>query len=198
MNDWNIQSRAHACEACGRPFANKQLYHTVLSDEKQAFRRLDVCDDCWQKQFNANARQREGFLSYWQGIYEVPPPPTDPIHKETAETLLRKLIELNDPRYIPAAFILAVMLERKRVLKVKEQFIRDGKRMFIYEHPKSGDVLTITDPNLRLDQLEQVQNDVAALLEHGLPPSALQPTVDAIPINETAVPQQSIGQSPLG
>jgi hypothetical protein len=35
-------------------------------------------------------------------------------------------------------------------------------------------VFTIADPNLRLDQLEQVQRDVAALLEHGLNPSAPQ------------------------
>jgi len=64
------------------------------------------------------------------------------------------------------------MLERKRVLKVKEQIVRDGKRVFIYEQPKTGDVFTIADPSLRLDQLEAVQRDVAALLEHGLNPSA--------------------------
>lgn len=198
MNDWNIQPRAHACEACGKSFADKQLYHTALFDEKQAFRRFDVCDNCWQKQFTTNVRQREGFLSYWQGVYEAPPPPADPIQKETAETLLRKLIELNDPRYIPAAFILAVMLERKRALKVKEQFSRDGKRLSIYEHPKTGDVLTITDPNLRLDQLEQVQNDVADLLEHGLnPATAPQPVATALP-NETAVQQRPTSQTPLG
>jgi hypothetical protein len=43
--------------------------------------------------------------------------------------VLRKLVEQNDPRYAPAAFILAVMLERKRLLKVKEQIVRDGKRI---------------------------------------------------------------------
>ena len=92
----------------------------------------------------------------------------DAIQKDTAETLLRKLIEQNDPRYAPAGYILAVMLERKRVLKVKEQIVRDGKRVFIYEQPKTGDMFTIADPALRLDQLEEVQRDVAQLLEHGL------------------------------
>jgi hypothetical protein len=88
-------------------------------------------------------------------------------------------------------FILAVMLERKRVFKVKEQIVRDGKRVFIYEQPKTGDVFTIADPDLRLDQLEQVQRDVAALLEHGLNPSvsadesALAPQAPAAE-NETA------------
>ena len=42
MNDWNIQSRAHACEACGKPFVDQQPYHTLLYDEKQDFRRLYV------------------------------------------------------------------------------------------------------------------------------------------------------------
>ena len=172
MNEWNIQSRAHACEACGQPFADRQVYHTLLFDEPPELRRSDICEACRQKQNAGDARNRTGFISHWQGIYEAPTPPTDPIHKDTAETLLRKLIEQNDPRYAPAGYILAVMLERKRVLKVKEQIVNDGKRVFIYEQPGTGDVFTIADPNLRLDQLEAVQRDVAALLEHGLNPPA--------------------------
>jgi hypothetical protein len=176
MTEWNIQSRAHACEACGRAFVDKEVYHTLLFDERAAFRRSDICQTCWQTQFSDGARERKGFISYWHGVYEAPPAPTDPIQKETAESLLRKVIELNDPQYIPASYILAVMLERKRVLKVKEQLVRDGKRVFIYEHHKSGDVFTIIDPNLQLNQLEAVQHDVAALLEHGLNPvSGSQP-----------------------
>jgi hypothetical protein len=181
MNDWNIQSRAHACEACGKPFADQEVYHTLLSEERTELRRADICSACWQQQFSEGARDRKGFISYWQGIYEAPPPPTDPIHKETAETLLRKLVEQNDPRYVPAGYILAVMLERKRVLKVKEQILREGKRTFIYEQPKTGDVFTITDPDLRLDQLEQVQRDVAGLLEHGLNPPATTPATTPAP-----------------
>ena len=182
MNEWNIQSRAAACESCARPFADKQSLHTLLFDEHAEFlRRMDICDACWQGQFSDGARERKGFISHWQGIFEVPPPVVDAIQKETAETLLRKLIEQNDPRYAPAAFILAVMLERKRILKVKEQIIRDGRRVFIYEQPGTGDVFTIADPDLRLDQLEAVQRDVAGLLEHGLnpPPAATETPVTA-------------------
>ena len=114
------------------------------------------------------------------------------IKKETAESLLRKLIELNDPRYIPAGYILAVMLERKRLLKVKEQMVRDGQRVFIYEQPATGDVFTIIDPALQLNQLEHVQHDVADLLEHGLnPPPQPQPTQLEVPpaaVTEAAAP----------
>ena len=129
MNEWNIQSRAHACEACGQPFADKQPYHTLLFDQPPELRRSDICDACAHK--DADARSRAGFISHWQGIYEAPAPVVDAIQKENAETILRKLIEQNDPSHAPAAFILAVMLERKRILKVKEQLTRDGQRVFI-------------------------------------------------------------------
>jgi hypothetical protein len=181
MDEWHIQSRGHACEACGRTFTDKQTYHTMLFDEKQDFRRSDVCPECWQKQFSEGARDRKGFISYWHGIYEAPAPVPEAIRKDTAESLLRKLIELNDPKYIPAGYILAVMLERKRLLKVKEQMERDGHRVFIYEQPGTGDIFTIIDPGLQLNQLEQVQRDVAALLEHGLNPPAETPAAEAPP-----------------
>ena len=154
MTEWNIQSRAHACTACGKSFADKEAYHTLLFDERADFHRLDICQSCWQKQYSDGGRERKGFISYWQGVYEAPTPQAEPIQKETAESLLRKLIELNDPHYIPAGYILAVMLERKRLLRVKEQLVRDGHCVFIYEQSKIGDVFIIVDPNFQLNQLE--------------------------------------------
>jgi hypothetical protein len=183
MTEWKIQSRAHACEACGKSFSDKETYHTLLFDEKADFRRSDICQDCWQKQYSDGARERKGFVSYWQGVYCAPSAPSEPIQKETAESLLRKLVELNQPEYIPAGYILAVMLERKRLLKVKEQLVRDGQRVFVYEQPGTGDLFTIVDPRLQLNQLEAVQRDVAALLEHGFnPPPAPAAAADAQPV----------------
>jgi hypothetical protein len=168
MTEWKIQSRANACGACGKAFAHQEAYHTLLFDEKTELNRSDICKACWEKQFSHGTRDRKGFVSYWQGTYEEPPARPEAIQHETAESLLRKLIEQNDSRYAAAGYILAVMLERKRVLKVKEQVLREGGRVFIYEHPRTGELFTIADPNLQLNQLEQVQHEVAALLEQGL------------------------------
>ena len=41
MTDWNIQSRARSCEACGKTFADKEAYHTLLFDDRASFRRSD-------------------------------------------------------------------------------------------------------------------------------------------------------------
>ena len=177
MIEWNIQSRAHACQACASPFADKQPYHTLLFDDQSGYERLDVCEACWAVQSSQGATNRNGFVSHWQGVFEFPPARPEPIQKENAESLLRKLVEQNDPGHGAACFILAVMLERKRVFKVKDQITRDGRRIFIYEQAGTGDVFTIADPGLRLDQLDEVQRDVAQLLEHGLNPPPPAPAV---------------------
>ena len=180
MNEWNIQSRAHACQACERHFIDRQPYHTLLFDLKSEIQRQDICEPCWASNHSENARDRKGFISHWQGVYEAPPArPPEAIQRENAESVLRKLMELNDPKYAAASYILAVMLERKRLLKIKEQFRREGRRIFVYEQPGTGDIFTIPDPDLQLNQLEEVQRDVADLLEHGLNPPA--PAVDAPP-----------------
>ena len=180
MIDWNIQSRAQACQACSQPFLDQQPYHTMLFDERTGYQRLDVCPACWAAQYSQGATSRKGFISHWQGVFEVRLAKVEPIQKETAESLLRKLVERDDPQFGAACFILAVVLERKRLLKVKDQALRDGRRIFIYEQPGTGDVFTIADPDLRLDQLDGVQREVAQLLEHGLdPPAAALPAANS-------------------
>jgi hypothetical protein len=184
INEWNLQSRAHACQGCHKPFADKEHYHTLLLEEKQEYRRMDICHACWDGQYREGASDRKGFISHWQGIYQVPPAtPPEAIQKESAESLLRKLIETNDAKHGPVCYILAVMLERKRLLKIKEQIQREGHRVFIYEQAKTGDIFTITDPDLQLNQLEEVQRATADLLAHGLnpPAPAETPSPEAVP-----------------
>jgi len=160
MTEWDIQSRADACTACQRPFADKEAYHTLLSLDAAGYARRDLCATCFA------GATRDGVISYWQGEYKLPPPPPpEAIQKETAETLLRKLVESTDPSHESARYILAVMLERKRILKHRDTVHEDsGAELLVYEHARTGESFTIPDPKLRLDQLAQVQEEVSALL----------------------------------
>lgn len=168
MMEWHIQSRAHACQRSGRQFQDGETYHTLLLDTKAGFERMDLCVEAF-KEGGAELLAKSNLVSHWKGVYEAPPPvPPEAIRRDDAESLLRKLLERREERHAAAAYILAVMLERKRILRVKGQSRDNGRRVFIYEHPKSGDLFSIGDPDLQLDQLEAVQRDVAHLLEHGL------------------------------
>ncbi|MFM7101498.1 MAG: hypothetical protein ACKOET_07280 [Verrucomicrobiota bacterium] len=189
MLEWNIQSRGHVCHHTGRPFADGETYHTVLREAKGGFERLDFSAGAW-KEKGPEVLGQPHCVSHWMGTYEAPPAaPPDPIRKDDAESLLRKLLELRRDAYAGAAFILAVMLERKRELRMKAQVREEGRRRIVYEHPKSGDVLVVADPGLQLDQLEAVQRQVAELLEQGLP---AEPLAEAGPVEEPFNPPSEV------
>ena len=100
-----------------------------------------------------------------------PPPPEEALKKETAESLLRQLIEKEDPAHANTIYILAVMLERRRILVERDVQIReDGSKLRVYEHKKTGEMFLILDPELKLAELELVQEEVVIMLG-GKPPA---------------------------
>ena len=157
--DWDIKPRSNGCLKCATPFADRQPYFTRLRFTAQGYERADYCQAC------APSDPEPGYSS-WKGVFKLPPAEPDrAVKKETAESLLRGLIAKGAEANSNVVYILAVMLERQRVLAEREVQTRpDGVRIRVYEHKKTGDVFTIRDPQLRLDQLAHVQQEVAAML----------------------------------
>ena|SRR5579871_161982 len=177
MTEWDIQSRGDACAACQRAFVDKESYHTLLGLDGAGYVRRDLCAACF------STAVRDGVISYWQGEYKLPPSPApEPIQKETAETLLRKLVESSETSHAATRYILAVMLERKRILKHRDTVHEDsGGEILVYEHARTGESFTIPDPHLRLDQLVQVQEEVAALLHPAAESARAEPVTGPSP-----------------
>lgn len=157
--DWQIKPRSTACGACGSAFADGQTYVSSLRLSGAEYERSDCCESCWRKGAS------EGVFSVWRGIFQAEKPAPEVLRKETAESLLRRLVEKNDPSHHNAIFILAVMLERRRILSEKEVRKSDGDSLVrVYEHRQTGETFIITDPLLNLEQLGHVQEQVAGLL----------------------------------
>ena len=84
---------------------------------------------------------------------------------ETADDLLRHLIALEDPAMKNVVYVLAVMLERSKILierDAREQ--EDHTILRVYEHRRTGESFVVLDPRLRLENLAEVQQQVVALL----------------------------------
>jgi len=79
--------------------------------------------------------------------------------------LLSRLIEEDKEHTENARYILAVMLERKKLLKETDKQQTPNGILRIYEHRKSGEVYIVLDPNIPLDQIEDVQKEVSELLD---------------------------------
>lgn len=183
--DWDIKPRGQDCHACQAPFEDQHLIYSSLVFGDEGYARQDCCEACWL----AKTAQNPERYSAWKGIYRKPPPPAEEtLKKETAESLLRKLVEDQNPARRNVIFILAVMLERKKVLIERAVQVQDGTMTRAYEHRHSGEAFLIVDPRLSLDQLESVQRDVAELLG-GQPGAEAPPATEAPPAAVPAEPQ---------
>ena len=159
-NEWDIKGRAEKCAATGRSFQDGEYFYTLLFHDKEGFRRMDLSEEAWRER-NDNIQP----FSFWRSRFEPPPPVApEPLARETAEDLLRRFMGEEHAQHANARYILGLMLERKRILKQIDAKDDTSGRILIYEHVKSGEVFVIPDPGLRLDQLEAVQSEVAALL----------------------------------
>jgi len=158
--EWNIQSRALQCAVSGRPFEKGERVFSALYWREGQYQRVDLCAEAWQAR-NDNIEP----LSAWQTDF-VPPPPPEPetLRKDDAESLLRRLVAENAPSTRNARYILALMLERKKVVRQIERQRQEGQSILVYEHLPSGEVWLIEDPGLKLGELSAVQDEVAHLL----------------------------------
>ena len=169
--EWNIQSRALQCAVTGQPFEKGQRIFSALYWREGQYQRVDLCADAWKAR-NDNIEP----VSAWQTEF-VPPPPPEPeaLRKDDAESLLRRLITENAPNTRNARYILALMLERKKVVRQLERKREEGGSTLVYEHIPSGEVWLIEDPGLKLGELSAVQEEVAHLLGAGDAPAEATP-----------------------
>jgi hypothetical protein len=155
--DWEIRKRSDICTATQRPFAEGEFFYTAIYRDGDGFRREDLSEDAW----NARPEDPQPF-SFWRSKFEMPPPPPpEPLAKQDAEGILRKLIEENSDATKNSRYILALMLERKRLLKPMESSDPD---VLVYERAGTGETFLIPNPRLALSQVPEVQKEVSALL----------------------------------
>jgi hypothetical protein len=158
IDTWRVQRCAKACSECKRPFLDQEKLFSKLIVEAGQIVRLDFCKKCWNKNDPGQSSWKTAFML-------SPPPQEDVVKKENAESLLRRLIAHENEADLNAVFILSIMLERKKLLVERHvSKMADGRRLRVYEHKKTNESFMVIDPELKLDQLEEVQEQVVVLL----------------------------------
>ena len=160
--EWNIRSRGHVCSLCQKPLVDKAPVISALREVAGGYERFDCHPECWK----VLPRDWEPF-SQWDGVYFAPvrEAKKEPLKKEDAGELLRQLVTMDDPSMKNVVYVLAVMLERAKILVERDaKELEDGSIRRVYEDRKQGDTFVILDPRLRLENLSEVQQQVVALL----------------------------------
>ena len=154
--------------------------------------RVDLNAESWKAR-NDNIEP----LSAWQAVFVPPPPPAaETLKKDDAESLLRRLISENAAETRNARYILALMLERKKMIRQIERQRQEGGSILVYEHGPTGEVWLIEDPGLKLGELKAVQEEVSNLLARAAAPVEIAPAVVA-PAEGEAVPEVAATDAPV-
>lgn len=194
QQNWSIRSRAHTCAVTGRSFEDGESFHTTIyfDPEENGYVRRDVCAEAW-----AQEQELRKPVAAWKTIYsrvlaEAKPEITP---KEGAQALLQRFIEEGDPRTENARYILALMLERKRQLHQTAEKEIDGAKMLFYENKKTGEIFIVRDPELKLSEMADMQDEVATLLAFGGPAAAAAKAVGVTLTVDGVVPKPD-GEAP--
>lgn len=192
--EWNIRSRGHECTVCGKPLVDKTPMVSALRETAGGYERFDCHPECWK----AMERDWEPF-SFWDGVYLAPTREvkSEPLKKEDAGELLRQLITMDDPAMKNVIYVLAVMLERSKILVERDQKEQDdGTIRRVYEDRKQGDTFVILDPRIRLENLAEVQSQVIALLSGTKTLGEVAGEEESVPAAESEVTDGEVQSEP--
>ena len=180
---WHVRSRSRECAATQRAFTDGETIITALfpDPESSGYLRRDYCVEAWK----LLPDDAEKPFSFWKTKFAGPATVETTTHSErlSPEELLVRLVQEDEDHTENTRYILAVMLERQKLLRETDSQRTPNGILRVYEHRKTGEVYLVRDPDIPLSQVESVQNEVFLLLENnGRPP---EPVIEETPVETT-------------
>jgi hypothetical protein len=195
---WHVRSRSRECAASQRSFTDGETIVTALfpDPESSGYVRRDYCVEAWENL----PQDSEKPFSFWKTTFSGPTTggKQDPIEKLSPEELLVRLVEEDEDHTENTRYVLAVMLERQKLLRETDNQRTPNGILRVYEHRRTGEVYLIRDPDIPLSQVESVQNEVIVLLENnGRTPTPIIGETTADDVAENVSTEQAV-EEPAG
>ena len=164
-DSWHLRSRSPTCATSGREFEAEEVFYTAIfpDPESETFERRDFSAEAW----NNRTEDDEQPFSFWHSTFKPRPveEKVQMVKKDDPETLLKRLVEEDEEHTENVRYILAVMLERQKLLVETDSQQTPTGLLRIYEHRREGDVYIIKDPQIPLSEVDTVQEEIRALLD---------------------------------
>jgi len=189
---WHLRSRSRECTATQRGFIDGEAIITAIfpDPDSSGYLRRDFCVEGWQGRSEGDEKS----FSFWKTTFTAPSGNSQdtPAEKLSAEEILTRLVEEDEDHTENTRYILAVMLERQKLLRETDNQRTPNGILRVYEHRKTGEVFIVKDPDIPLSQIEAVQNEVFILLENnGRTPTPEEVIPDEAPPEPEAPPEQT-------
>lgn len=154
-----IPKRAMICTVCGVSFSSgTSLASTLCLGDKGSIIRFDTCLSCNEPSETSKK------ISYWKTVVPSEKKTLGLKQKaNTAKGLFEKLfIESTEPSL--KLFILALYLERRRLLVRRDLLKEEGNEIILFESISSGDIYPIMSMTVDESTISQIGEDLKSLL----------------------------------
>jgi hypothetical protein len=160
--DFKFVRRGGVCAGCGAALAPGATSSSALYDEPAsgdaAFSRKDFCAAC----FDDAAKRGEPF-SWWTAVVPTPQEKKAVFDVGVAREFLVRLLKEDAPERASLRYLLALLLMRKKAVKVGDQFVKDGLETMVLSVPPDEQVFEV--PCLEIDEAEatKLRDDLGKL-----------------------------------
>ncbi|MCY2960737.1 MAG: hypothetical protein NTY35_11275 [Planctomycetota bacterium] len=162
MTDWTFRRRQAECQACAKRFEEGERHASSLAIVGEALTREDVCVGCWlgrkgrEELFHWFTRHREGK----RGLQ---------LDLGTLEALFVRLEGRLEPRVREMRYLLALLLLRKRRIKV-DRILREaeGEAMLVHR-PRRKESFRVYVFDFSPERMQALRADLVLLLEGAEP-----------------------------
>lgn len=157
MAEYKLAKRSAVCMACQAPFPEGATIVSALYPEGEAFLRRDLCESCF-------AAPGEVY-SFWRARQPKDREERIRLDLNLAGDFLRRLLREEDPVRRATAYMVALLLARKRRVKLLRTVrTPDGELMSVLvPGAEEDEVVDLPAPKLGPEESARLEQEMAAL-----------------------------------
>ncbi len=157
-SEWTMPRRASACAGCQREFEIGEALQAFLYDTAEGYQRLDYCTACAPPEDPIP-------VGSWRTQRPVPATKkVQPFDREAIYGFFERLEDAEHENQLQFRFVLALLLWRKKVLKLERTASVGDREVWEFTAAQTGSPHRVERPALAEDQLEHLSAQLEQLL----------------------------------
>ena len=162
MVEWEINKPLGQCCGSDRQLETGEEYFSALVETEEGLQRRDFCVEYWQE-------QKPQVFCYWKSKFEAEEKKKKIfVDDEMLMAFFERLEMETDEEKINFRFVLMLILMRKRKLKYDSTQIEDGKEIWKLRVVGTKDFVSVVNPHLQEEQIEQLSGQLGEILQADL------------------------------
>jgi hypothetical protein len=157
-NDWQMPRRGATCHACEREFEPGDPVQAYLYESPEGYERRDFCTGC-------EPPEQPAPVGFWKTCR---PQPTArkavTFDRAAIFEFFERLEDADTTEQHQLRFVLALLLWRKKMLKLDRSDTAEGTEVWHFVVPRTGAEHAVRRPDLDEEQLERLGTQLEALL----------------------------------